>query len=215
MGPVQPPQRKGRLPLYFRDKFAVLQEKFDDLEELGIFPRHEDIGVTVEYVNPSFLVKKPNGGHRLVTAFVDVGRYSKPQPSVLPYVDSTLRKIGQWMYLVASNFASAFYQIPLSHDSMKNCGVAIPFRGIRVYTRCAMELPGSETALDELMCRVLGDLLVEGIVVKLADDLYCGADKPQALLQNWSRVLQALAANGLHLSPTKTTVCPKTTNLLG
>ena len=215
MGPVQPPQRKGRLPLYSRDKLVELQGKFDDLEELGVFARPEDIGVSVEYVNPSFLVKKPNGGHRLVTAFADVGRYSKPQPSVLPDVDSTLRKIGQWKYLVASDLASAFYQIPLSHESMKYCGVATPFRGIRVYTRCAMGMPGSETALEELMCRVLGDLLVEGIVVKLADDLYCGADTPQALLHNWSRVLQALASNGLHLSPSKTTICPKTTTVLG
>ncbi|XP_063968866.1 uncharacterized protein LOC135157450 [Lytechinus pictus] len=215
MGPVQPPQRKGRLPLYSQEKLVELQGKFDDLEKLGVFARPEDIGVTVEYVNPSFLVKKPNGGSRLVTAFADVGRYSKPQPSVLPDVDSTLRKIGQWKYIIASDLASAFYQIPLSRDSMKYCGVATPFRGIRVYTRCAIGMPGSETALEELMCRVLGDLLFEGVVVKLADDLYCGADTWQALLHNWSRVLHALASNGLHLSPSKTTVCPKTTTILG
>ena len=33
-----------------------------------------------------------------------------------------------------------------------------------------MGMPGSETALEEIMCRVLGDLLQEGIVAKLADD---------------------------------------------
>ena len=48
----------------------------------------EDIGVSVEYLNTSFLVKKPNAGNRLVAAFSDVGRYSKPQPSFLPDVDS-------------------------------------------------------------------------------------------------------------------------------
>ncbi|KAK2547365.1 hypothetical protein P5673_032733 [Acropora cervicornis] len=64
--------------------------------------------------------------------------------------------------------------IPLSKASMKYCGVATPFRGIRVYTRSAMGMPGSETALEELMCRVLGDFLQEGCTAKLADDLYCG-----------------------------------------
>ena len=39
---------------------------------------------------------------------------------------------------------------------MKYCGVATPFRGVRVYTRSPMGMPGSETALEELMCRVLG-----------------------------------------------------------
>ena len=76
MRPVEPPQRKGRLPLYPRGRLVELQEKFDALESLGVFKRPEDIGVAVEYLNPSFLVKKPNGGSRLVTAFADVGRYS-------------------------------------------------------------------------------------------------------------------------------------------
>ena len=34
----------------------------------------EDVGVNVEYDNPSLLVKKPNGSFRLVTAFTDMGR---------------------------------------------------------------------------------------------------------------------------------------------
>ncbi|ESO91477.1 hypothetical protein LOTGIDRAFT_153921 [Lottia gigantea] len=32
MGPVQPPQRKGRLPQYARDRLCGLQAKFDELE---------------------------------------------------------------------------------------------------------------------------------------------------------------------------------------
>ena len=83
MGPVEPPQRKDRLPQYAHDKLVEFQKKFDHLEQLGVFQRPEDVGITVEYLNPSFLVKKPNGGSRLVTAFADVGRYSKPQPSLL------------------------------------------------------------------------------------------------------------------------------------
>ena len=58
MGPVEPPQRKGRLPQYARDKLVELQEKFHHLEQLGVFQRPEDVGITVEYLNPSFLVKK-------------------------------------------------------------------------------------------------------------------------------------------------------------
>ena len=69
---------------------------------------------------------------------------------------------------------------------MKYCGVATPFRGVRAYTRCALGMPGSETALEELMCRVLGDGLQDGIAAKLADDLYCGADTPEELLSRFS-----------------------------
>ena len=95
MGPVEPPQRKGRLPQYARHQLLELQQKFDELEALGVFRRPEDINVAVEYLNPSFLIKKANGSYRLVTAFADVGRYSKAQPSLMPDVDSTLRLIAQ------------------------------------------------------------------------------------------------------------------------
>ena len=215
MGPVQPPQRKGRLPQYPHNKLVELQQKFDDLEAQGVFHKPEDIGVTVEYLNPSFLVTKPTGGHRLVTAFADVGRYSKPQPSLLPDVDTTLRTIAQWRYIIVTDLTSAFYQIPLSKDSIKYCSVATPFRGVRAYTRCAMGMPGSETALEELMCRVLGDCLKDGIAAKLADDLYCGADSLEALLENWRRILHALHKGNLRLSPSKTVICPKSTTVLG
>ena len=184
-----PPQRKGRVPQYSRDKLVELQQKFDELEEQGVFRRPEDVSVTAEYLNPSFLVKKPSGGFRVVTAFSDVGRYSKPQPSLMPDVDSTLRTIAQWKYIIKTDLTSAFYQISLSKDSMKYCGVATPFRGVRVYTRCAMGMPGSETALEELMCRVMGYFIQEGSVAKLADDLYCGGNTPEELLSTWKKVL--------------------------
>ena len=165
-------------------------------------------------MNPSFLVKKPGGGFRLVTALTDMGRYSKPQPSLIQDVDSTLRTIGQWRYIVATDLKNAFFQIPLSRQSIKYCGVATSFRGIRVYVRCAMGMPGSEAALEELMCRILGDLLKEGVVAKIADDLFIGGDSYAELLHNWRRVLTALSSCGMSLSAAKTVVNPVSTQIL-
>lgn len=70
----------------------------------------------------------------------------------MPDVDSTLRIIAPWKYIIKTDLASAFYQIPLSKSSMKYCGVATPFKEVRVYTRTAMGMPGSDTSLEELMC---------------------------------------------------------------
>ena len=215
MGPVLPPQRRGRIPQYSRNKLDELQAVFDKLESDGIFKRPEEAGIVVEYLNPSFLVRKSNGGHRLVTAFTDVGRYCKPSPSTMPDVDSTLRTIAGWTYVIVTDLTSAFYQIPLSQDSMKYCGVATPFKGIRVYQRAAMGMPGSETALEELMCRVVGLLLQEGTVAKLADDLYCGGNTFEELLANFTRLLESLHNCNLHLSSKKTIICPKSTTILG
>ena len=215
MGPVQPPQRKGRIPQYSKDKLVELQEKCDELEALGVLRRPEDVGIVVEYLNPSFLVKKSNGSHRLVTAFADVAKYCKPSPSLMPDVESTLRVIACWKYLIVTDLTSAFYQIPLSKESLKYCGISTPFKGTRVYTRCAMGMPGSETALEELMCRVFGDMLASGAVAKLADDLYIGGNTPEELAERWRCALQALRNVDLKLSAKKTVVCPKSTVILG
>ena len=169
----------------------------------------------VEYVNPSFLIKKSNGGYRLVTAFADVGHYTKPQPSLLPDVDCTLRTIAKsWQFLIKSDLTNAFYQIPLSKSSMKFYGVATPFKGMLVYNKSAMGMPGSETALEELMCRILGDFVQEGCVAKKAYDMYVGGNSLHELLQNWQRVLSALAKCDIRLSATKTVVAPKSTVII-
>ena len=215
MGPVLPPQRKGRVPQYSRDKLIELQQKFDELEAQGVFRRPEDVNVTAEYLKPSSLIKKPNGGFRLVTVFSDVGRYSKPQPSLMPDVDSTLHTVAQWKYIIKTDLTNAFFRIPLAKQSMKFCSIATPFRDVRDYTRCAMGMPGSESALEELMCRILGDLIQDGSVAKFADDLYCCGNTPEELLLNFKKILHALQACNLRLSPCKTVICPRSTTILG
>ena len=133
--PPPPPQRNGRVPHYARNKLLELHRKFDELDNQGVFARPESLDITAEYLNPSFLMKKTSGGFCLATAFAEVSRYSKPQPSLMPDVDSTLRSIARWKYLITSDLTNAFYQIPLSKSSMKYCRVATPHRGVRVYTR--------------------------------------------------------------------------------
>lgn len=105
---------------------------------------------------------------------------------------TTLRTIIQWKYLIVTYLTSAFYQIRLARESMRYCGIVTPYKGVRVYTRCAMGMPGSETTVEELICRVLGDHLQAVFVSKLADDLYCEGNTPEELLQNWTSVMKAL-----------------------
>ena len=84
-----------------------------------------------------------------------------------------------------------------------------------MYTRTAMGMPESETALEEFMCQVLGDLLTAGVVAKIADDLYCGDNTPKEILHNWSIVLCALNNSRLHLFASKTVINPRSKTILG
>ena len=107
------------------------------------------------------------------------------------------------------------FQLPMQKSSLKYLGVITLFKGLRVYTRAAMGMPGSTEHLDELMSRVIGDLMHAGKVIKIADDLYTGGNSIDELLLNWEHILQRFLKNNLRLSATKTVVCPVTTTILG
>ena len=215
MGPTLPPQRKGRIPLYSHKDKVLLQDHIDALTEAGIVARPQDVGVNVEYVSPTFLVKKANGSWRVVTAFGEIGRYAKPAPGFMSDVDSTLRAVGKWRYIITTDLLSAFYQILLAKKSQKFCGFVSPFKGLRVYQRTAMGMPGSEVALEELMSLVLGDLIRDEIVAKIADDLCIGGQTIPELLENYRKVLARMAKANLKLSPKKTVIAPRETMILG
>ena len=170
--------------MYNRTNLELLQAKFDELLAYGVFVRPEDINISAENVSPSFLVAKSDGDWRLVTAFTEIGQYAKVQPSLTATVEDVIRHIGQYKFIVQADLTKAYYQIPLDKSSMKYCGVCTPFRGVYVYTRAVMGMPGSESALEQLLAKVLGDLMVDGAVVKLADDMYVCGNTPHELSNN-------------------------------
>ena len=95
---------------------------------------------------------------------------------------------------------------------MKYCGVATPSKGVRVYLRLTMGMSDSETALEEFMCRVLGHLQQDGVVAKIADDLYGGGNTPLELPQNWRRSSRPSTNTTyayLHLRPSITLCLPQ------
>ena len=215
MGPTEPPPQKARLPSYNTEKMRLLQQKMDELEDLGILARPEDVNVAIEHISPSFLVRKPDGSHRLVTAFNNIGAYAKHIPSKPTSTEEVLRFLAGFRYIIKTDMTKQFFQMQMKKSSLKYLGVLTPFKGMRVYTRAAMGMPGSTEHLDELMSRVLGDLMLEGVVKKIADDLYTGGDTIQELLHNWEKILQRFEANNLRLSASKTAICPVTTTILG
>ena len=77
-------------------------------------------------------------------------------------------------------------------------------------------MPGSENALEELMCLIVGHLVQKGVAAKIADDLYLGSTVSWSdLLDTWSEVLQTFNLSNLRVSAPKTVIGPKQTIILG
>ena len=217
MGKVLPPQRKGAVPFYGRTHLDELQNKMDELTAKGVFARPQDLGISVENISPSFLVKKPSNPQqkRLVTDFSSIASYCRPTPSLMPRVDSVLQKIAAWKFIVKTDLTESYYQIPMRKSSQKYCGVVSPFKGLLVYCVGVMGLPGVEVALEELTCLILGDLVQLGVVAKVADDIYIGAETVSELAENLKLVLHRFMENNLRLCARKTVIVPREVNILG
>lgn len=215
IGKANPPKSKGMLPNYARGKMDEMQRKCDHLEHAGVLAKPEDVGVQVEYVSPSLLIPKNSGGDRFVTSFNGIASYIKAPPSRSTSSEDVLLFLSKWKFMIKTDMTDQFFQLPLAKAAMKYMGIVTPYKGIRCYTRAAMGMPGSSEFLDELMYRVLGELMHEGCLAKLADDLYIGGNTPEELLHNWQRTLEIFQVNNLRLSARKTIICPKTTVVLG
>lgn len=215
LGSVPPPSKKARVPFYNHSNLMVLQEEADKLEDIGVLVPPESIGVVPLHISPSFLVMKANGDPRFVTAFNDIAAFCRLPPSKATKINDVLQKIGSFKYLIKTDLTKSFFQIKVGKSSIPYLGTVTPFKGVRVYTRAAMGMPGSSEWLSELMSRVVGDMLMAGTVLIIADDLYVGGSTVAELLTNWECLLSLMHKNNLKLSAPKTVICPKTTTVLG
>ena len=209
--------RLKHCPWYPKKMLLQLQEKMDELEAKGALARPQDHNINVEAVSPSFLVaKRPaSRGHRLVTAFGHLASHVKNPAAPMTSTDQVLKRLSAAQMLITADITMSYHQIPLAKESMKYAGIASPFKGVRVYTTAAMGMPGSEFALSELTAALFGKLRMEGIIEILMDDLYVLADSEEALLKNWKRVLEICNNADIRLSPTKVSIAPRQTKILG
>ena len=215
IGSVPPPPHKGKLPFYDQAKLRILQEEADKMESRGWLCRPEDINVEVLHSSPSFLLKKPDDSYRFVTAFTELGQYTRITPTASKSCNDVLRNMASFSFIIKCDMTKSFYQIRVSKKSIPYLGTVTPFKGLRVYLVSAMGQPGSSEALEELVSRVFGDFIQEGWFIHIHDDINVCANTIKQLILNWSLVLQRFFEADLRLSAPKTIIVPKKTIILG
>ena len=215
LGNNNPIPKKAKVPSYNTDKNVLLQEKFDELIDNGVLKKPEEVGVDVVHTSPSFLVKNPDGSHRMVTSFTELNKYIHTLPTKLSTSKEVFSAISRWKYIIKTDLKSAYYQMKIADGAQKWLGTVSPFKGVFVYDRGSMGLRNMSEFLEELMSRIFGDYIMEGFMAKDADDLFIGGETIDELLQNWRKTLQRLGDNNLTLSAKKTVICPLVVKILG
>ena len=87
---IPPPNNRCYVPKYSKEMLDTLADKMDELLELGILRRPEEIGVTPVFTSPSMLVPKPDkNDFRFVTDFSQLNNYICKCPALSPGIEET------------------------------------------------------------------------------------------------------------------------------
>ena len=214
------------IPLYNHKCATLQQQLMDRLEEQGVIVDPQQHNVQVRKLSPSFILQKGRAKHkkledctldelRWVVGFNSLNDDLLPRPSKPTSSKNILTFLAKHKFHIHADLFNSYFQIPVRKKDWQWLGIRTPFKGIRVLTRSGQGLLNSESELDELIARVLGTELAEGICYAERDDVIIGGESVEATISNWEKVLSKLASNNLKLSPSKVKLFPRDMEVFG
>ena len=205
--PVQ--NKKVATANHTRDMNLKLAEKMNELYDFGVLMTPGELGVDLEYLSPSLLVPKPDGGWRFVTDFTALNKHLKRLPSVNPTIQEARQDLSRKKYFIELDLSNYFFQGGLRREDTAYLGVQHPFRGPMLYTASPQGLKHSSEVSYDRLARIFGQMTEEGRFTRMADGLFVLADSFEELLVNYRETLIRISNSGLTLKPSKAVIAPK------
>ena len=223
---TRPPARKTAIVNYDRDAKVLLQQVIDDLTVQGVLALPQQHDVQVQHVSPCFLGRRSRAKNkdradleprdcRLLINFSELNTYLKTLPSVAPKQEDNWLALGKAKFIIQCDQFQGFFQNHNSPDDRKWVGICSPYGGLRILLRTGQGQMNSMEDLDELNATVLKDLLMEGILIKQADDLTIMAQTIDELIDNWIQLLAICSNCNLKISAPKTAIAPDSIDIHG
>lgn len=125
-------QRQYPISPYMRD---TLNRELDEMLEMGVIRRS-----TSPWNSPVLLVKKSTGKFRFCFDGRKLNSVTKSDSFPLPYVNSVLDNLRNARFLSSVDLKSAFWQIPLSRESVEKTAFSVQGRGLFEFLRMPLEL---------------------------------------------------------------------------
>ena len=222
----KPPPLKVWVSQYNRACAELLKAKCDQLESQGVLADPEVLGIDIKHVSPTLIQQKGRAKHKsLAECTLDEIRFISCQnvlnDSIKPVQSSStlyikiFKFLGRWKYHIFADMHNSSFQIPIEKRLWGYMAINTPFRGMRVKTRTGQGLLNSDVHLDQLLMKVLGDELTEGIVEVARDDIQVGGNTIDEVIRNWDRVLTKLRICNLKIYPNKVRILLDNTEVYG
>ena len=213
-------------PSWSSSKDVALQKKIDQLTDMGVLADPYLHNVQVKCIHPCFLQKKARAASknfddctmselRFLTAPNAVNEKCRQIQTTVPDQNKIFQFLGKNRWAIYADLYESFFQNHLNKDAWGYMAINSPFKGLRVYTRSSQGLLNQDEELNQLLSKVLGDEIMQGICMKIADDLIVGGDTKDQAIDNWEAVLNKLSQAHLKLSPGKVRIFPPETTIFG
>ena len=228
---TRPSSYKLRKPSYGQHAELLFNQKCADMREQGVLVDPAEHGIQPLLLNNAWIVKKVPSAKkpweqcsvsdvRLVVGFDYLNKYLQNPPGMVTKSESIYSSIAGWKYCSEIDFRDCYFQIPFDLSSArvrrKLAYLAIKTAfGTMIFTRAAQGLLGMDVYQDEMMQKMFGDLILQGKVITLADNVYLGASTIQGMQDILEELLSRCEAANIKIKPSKVTINIKTADILG
>ena len=216
---TKPPPIRTKTPNYGEHGQRLFNQKCLLMKQKGVLLDPLEHGIQPLLMNNSWIIKKASACNkpwellevkdvRLVTAFDYLNKFLEAPPSKAQRFEAIYSSIAKWRYMGELDFADFYWQLPFNISSTREkrklsylC-VRTAY-GTLAYARAPMGLLGMDSIQEELTDRMLGDLVVAGQVVKIADNIYFGADTLEEMQWIFNEILSRCSKANLRIKPAK------------
>ena len=185
-----------------------LREEIDRLIEHGVMRKIN----RSEWAAPMFTIQKPDGSLRSLADLRELNKRIKRKPFPLPKINDMLQKLEGFQYATSLDLNMGYYHITLTPNASRLCTVVLPW-GKYEYLRLPMGLCNSPDIFQEKMSELMTGL--EFARAYLDDLLVVTQGSFSKHLDQLEQVLTRLAAAGLKINASKSTLCCNELEYLG
>ena len=164
------------------------------------------------YNSPLIVVRKPDGGVRLVNNFIQLNKITVDEKYPMPNASELLSRVAGAKYLSRIDLNRFFFQIPLEQNSRRYTGFQTPFGSFR-YLTLPMGLRTSSATAQRLIDRVLRG--AHRYAASLMDDLMVFDTNWDSHLMHVKDILDRLRSAGLTANCKKTILASNKVKILG
>ena len=222
----RPKSARAYSPKWSSATDKLLQEKIDELTEMGVLTDPYENDIQIKCIHPCFLQKKARAGSkpldqcntnevRFLTAANAVNDKCRQVQTKVPDQNEIFRFVAHNPFIIYADLYESFFQNHLIQKDWGYMAINSPYKGLRVYTRSTQGLLNQDEELNQLLSKVLGKLIMEGLCMKIADDLLIGGETLDDAIENWGKVLKQLSLSNLKLSPNKVRIFPNEATIFG